>query len=252
MLAREPLDLVEVDQMVVLADPVLDGVEPFARLRGRRAVGQVAAGGEAHAHDRVAGLQQRHHHRAIGLRARVRLDVGEAAAEQLLGALDRQRLDRVGRAAALVIAAPRIAFGIFVGEHRSLRFEHRAADDILRRDQLDLGLLAAKLAADGVGDCGVGLAQRVGEEAAGLDVVEVGGARHQSLSCKARESWSTRRWWRPPPKSVPRKAAMQALRHVDPDQPRAERDDVGVVMLAGKRGGQQVVDAARSGTWARG
>ena len=107
MLLRQPLDLVEIDQMVVLADAILDRVEPFARLRRRRAVGQVPAGGEAEAHDRVAGLQQRHHHRAIGLRARMRLDVGEAAAEQLLRALDRQRLDRVRRRAALVIAAAR-------------------------------------------------------------------------------------------------------------------------------------------------
>ena len=125
MLLGQPLDLVEVDQMIVVADAILDGVEPLARLGRRSAVGQVAAGGEAQAHDRVAGLEQRQHHRAIGLRARMRLDVGEAAAEQLLGALDRQRLDRVGRRAALIVAAARIAFGIFVGEHRALRFEHR-------------------------------------------------------------------------------------------------------------------------------
>ena len=148
ILFRQPLDLVEVDEMVVLPDAILDGVEPFARLGGRGAVGQVAAGGEAHAHDRVAGLQQRHHHRAIGLRARMRLDVREGAAEQLLGPLDRERLDRVGRRAALIVAAARIAFRIFVGEHRALRLEHRAADDILRRDQLDLGLLADELGLD--------------------------------------------------------------------------------------------------------
>ena len=70
------------------------------------------------------GLEQRQHHRAIGLRAGVRLDVGEAAAEQFLGALDRQRLDRVRRRAALVVAAAGIALGIFVGEDRALRLEH--------------------------------------------------------------------------------------------------------------------------------
>ena len=62
-------------------------------------------------------------------------------------------------AAALVVAAAGIAFGIFVGEHRALRLEHRAADDILRRDQLDLGLLAVELGADRVGDRGIGLAE---------------------------------------------------------------------------------------------
>ena len=106
---------------------------------------------------------------------RMRLDVGEAAAEQLLGALDRQRLDRIRRRAALIVAAARIAFGIFVGEHRALRLEHRARDDILRGDQLDLVLLAVELGGDRVGDGAVGLAQRLGEEAVGLDVAGSGG-----------------------------------------------------------------------------
>jgi hypothetical protein len=51
---------------------------------GRRAVGQVAAGGERHAEDGVAGLQQRQQHRLVGLRAGMRLHVGEGAAEQRL------------------------------------------------------------------------------------------------------------------------------------------------------------------------
>ena len=200
MLLGQGQDLVEVDQMVIGTDAVLDRVEPFARLGRRSAVGQVAAGGEAEAHDRVAGLQQRHHHRAIGLCAGMRLDVGETAAEQLLGALDRQRLDRVGRRAALVIAAAGIAFGIFVGQHRALRLEHRLADDILRRDQLDLGLLAAQLVADPVLDRGVGFAEAAGEEAVrdaivlGL-VLDICGGGHQAFSrCEeGAASWSTRR-----------------------------------------------------------
>ena len=48
--------------------------------------------------------------------------------------------------AAAVIAPARIALGIFVGEHRALRLEHGARDDVLRRDQLDLVLLALQLA----------------------------------------------------------------------------------------------------------
>ena len=41
------------------------------------------------------GLQQRQEHRLVGLRARVRLHVGERAVEQLLGAVDRQLLGHV-------------------------------------------------------------------------------------------------------------------------------------------------------------
>ena len=88
------------------------------------------------------GLQQRQEHRLVHLAAGVRLDVGEAGAEQLLGALDRERLGDVDEFAAAVIAPARIALGVFVGQHRALRLEHRAADDVLGRDQLDLVALA--------------------------------------------------------------------------------------------------------------
>src|SRR3546814_15853681 len=44
VLASNILDLVEVDQMVVGADAVLDGIEPFARPGRLGAVGEMAAG----------------------------------------------------------------------------------------------------------------------------------------------------------------------------------------------------------------
>ena len=88
-------------------------------------------------------------------------------AEQLLGALDRQRLGDVDEFAAAVIAVARIAFGIFVGHHRALRFQHRAADDVFRRDQLDLMALAAEFAADRGGDIRIGLGKRGCEERVG-------------------------------------------------------------------------------------
>src|SRR6185503_10182908 len=121
----------------------------------------------------------------------------------------------VRRSAALVVATAGIALGIFVGEHRALRFEHRLADDILRGDQLDLGLLAAKLGADAFLDSGIDFAEAAGEEtlwnAVALALVEVGGCGHQSESCNSWESSSTRRWWRPPANPVSRKAWTQAF-----------------------------------------
>jgi hypothetical protein len=54
----------------------------------------VAAGIERHAEDGVAGLVSASITGAVRLRAECGWHVGEAAAEQLLGALDRQRLDR--------------------------------------------------------------------------------------------------------------------------------------------------------------
>ena len=89
-------------------------------------VGEVAAVGELEAHQRVAGLEQRVVDRRVGLRARVRLDVGVLGAEQLLGAVDRQLLGDVDVLAAAVVALAGIPLGVLVGEHRALALEHRA------------------------------------------------------------------------------------------------------------------------------
>ena len=88
-------------------------------------------------------------------------------AEQFLGALDRQRLGDIDPFAAAVIARARIALGIFVGHHRALRFQHRAADDVFRRDQLDLVTLATEFAPDRGGDFRIGLLKRGGKERVG-------------------------------------------------------------------------------------
>ena len=120
----------------------------------------MAAGGKVQSQERVARLHQGHERRRIGGRARMRLDVGEARAEQLLHALDREGFRDVDVLAAAVIALARQAFGIFVGQHRALRLEHRAADDVLRGDQLDLVALAAELLADHIGDLGIGVGER--------------------------------------------------------------------------------------------
>ena len=160
-------DLVHVDDLVLAAHGVMLRLEPFAGHVHGRAVGEMAAGGEIEAHEGIAGLQQRQKHRLVHLAAGVGLHVGKAGAEQFLGALDRQRLGDIDPFAAAVIALARIAFGVFVGHHRALRFQHRAADDVFRRDQLDLVALPAEFAPDRRGDFGIGLGERRGEERVG-------------------------------------------------------------------------------------
>ena len=147
VLLGEPLDLVHVDEVVVAAHAIGHDLEPVAGHVDRRAVGEMAAGGEVEPHEGVARLHQRHEHFGIGRGAGMRLHIGKRAAEQFGHALDRQPLGDIDELAAAVIALARQAFGIFVGQHRALRLEHGAADDVLRRDQLDLVALAAKLAA---------------------------------------------------------------------------------------------------------
>ena len=53
--------------------------------------------------------------------------------------------DDVDELAAAVVALARIAFGVLVGQHRAGGFEHGAADEVLRGDQLEAVVLPAQL-----------------------------------------------------------------------------------------------------------
>ena len=100
-------ELVVVDALVFLAHAVGHDVEVLAREVQRVAVREVAAVGEVHAQDRVAGLEHRQVDGHVRLRAGVRLHVGVLGAEQRLRAVDGQRLDDVDVLAAAVVAPAR-------------------------------------------------------------------------------------------------------------------------------------------------
>jgi hypothetical protein len=125
---------------------------------------EVAAGIKAHTQNGVAGLGQRQHDSLVGLAAGIGLHVGKAAIEQLAGAFNRKFLSNINEVAAAVIATTRIALGVFVGHHRALRFHHGARNDVFRGDQLNLMLLATKLAFDGSCQFRIGCCQIVGEK----------------------------------------------------------------------------------------
>ena len=182
MLFGEPLDLFHVDEMIVAPHAIRDDFEPLAGQIDGRTVGQVSAGGEIEAHERIAWLHQRHEDFGIGGGAGMRLHICEIAAEQAGHTFDRETLGDIDELAAAVIALSRQAFGVFVGEHRALRLKHGAADDILRRDQFDLVALAAELEPDGLGDLGVAFGERGREEILG-NCVGFMRDRHRSVSC---------------------------------------------------------------------
>ena len=121
----------------------------------RGAVRQVAAVRQAHAEDRVAGLEHAEVDRHVRRRAGMGLHVHVLGAEELLRALDGQRLHRVGELAAAVVAPVGIALGVLVREDRTLRLEHRLAHVVLGGDQDDLLQFALLLALDGVVDIDV-------------------------------------------------------------------------------------------------
>ena len=104
----------------------------------------------------------------------LRLHIDELAVEQLLGAVDGKLLGDIDVNAAAIVAAPRIAFGVFVGQDAALGFHHRDRDDVLRGDQLDAILLALQLVADGGGEFRIRLGERRGEEPARIGSGGVG------------------------------------------------------------------------------
>jgi hypothetical protein len=145
VLNGESLDFVVVDQPGGDVDTVLHGVVQLARRRHFGTVGQVAAVGQAHAEQGIAGLQQRQINRAVGRRPGVRLNVGVIGTEQQLGAIDRQLLDLIHMLAATVVTLAGIALGILVGQAAALSLHDALAGVVLGGDQLDMVFLTLLL-----------------------------------------------------------------------------------------------------------
>ena len=127
-------------------------------VRGR-AVGEVAAVVEGHAHDGVSRLGEDRLGGVVCLGARVRLDVCETSAKELLHTVTREVLDLVDRPAAAVVAVARKALCVLVGERGPNGLHHRERDEVLGGDELDGVALSRELVADGGGKLGVGGAQ---------------------------------------------------------------------------------------------
>src|SRR5205814_3190645 len=83
------------------------------------------------------------------------LHVRVLGAEELLRAVDRKRFGDVDELAAAVIALGGIALGVLVGQHASLRGEHRGARVVLGGDELDALLLPPELGLDGAPERGI-------------------------------------------------------------------------------------------------
>ena len=120
----------------------------------------------------------------------------------LLGPLDRQLLGDVDVLAAAVVAPAGIALGIFVGQHRALRLQHGARDDVLRGDQLDLLLLAMQLALQHRIDRRIGFGDALREHRQRYVLPLRGSLTHDF---DTPESLATRPAWRPPSNGVARK-----------------------------------------------
>ena len=121
---RQIPDPVVIQQAGLVIHIIRNRVVILAGDVGGAAVGQVATVGQAHAHESIAGLQQRQLHRRVGLGAGMGLHIGKFRAEQLLGPVDAKLLQLVHILAAAVVPLAGQAFGIFVGQHAAHGGDH--------------------------------------------------------------------------------------------------------------------------------
>ena len=148
VLQGQGLDLGHVDPVVLFTDLVRDDVVEPAGEVDLHAVRQVPAVGQVQAHDGVARTDQGVHHRGVGLRAGVRLDVRVPGAEQGLDPVDRELFDHVNVLAAAVVALARVALGVLVRQHRTLRLHDGPGGVVLRGDHFQAVALAGQLGVD--------------------------------------------------------------------------------------------------------
>ena len=152
--------LVVIDGLGVAAHVIEGGAVELAAEAEAMAVREVAAVREIEAENGVAGREHRRVGRGVGLRAGVRLHVDVLAAEELAGAVAGQVLHDVGILAAAVVAAPRIALGVFIGEDRPGSLQHCFGDKVFAGNHLQPLVLAEGFLVNGGGNFGIGLGER--------------------------------------------------------------------------------------------
>ena len=105
-------------------------------------MGEMASRGKAQAQECVAGRHQGHERRRIGGSPGMRLDVCELTSKKPCNPLYCNGFHLVDKLASAIVAPPRQAFGVFIGENRALGFQNCGADKVFRCNQLDLVALA--------------------------------------------------------------------------------------------------------------
>ena len=142
-------DEIVVDPPVLLPHPV--GAHPVENPGGvdRRAVREMPPMAELHPEDSVPGSQEREVGRHVRLCPRMRLHVGVLRPVELPRTRAGQLLDAVHELTSSVVAPAREALGVLVREDGPRGIEHGTGHEVLRRDELELITLAAKLPGHG-------------------------------------------------------------------------------------------------------
>ncbi len=155
MFQGEPLGLVVVDPARLPVHAVAEGPEELSGDVHRRPVGQVSPMPEVHAEDDVTGLEHGHEHGEVRVHPGMGLDVGVLCSEEGPGPLDGEAFHHVDEPAAAMVPLSGVAFGVLVGEHRSLGFEDHLRDEVFRRDELDGEVLPCLFPLNRLGEFGV-------------------------------------------------------------------------------------------------
>ena len=227
VLGGEALDGVVVDLLGFGGDTVGDDVEEAAREVEGMAVGEVAAIGEGHGEDGVAGLEHGEVDGHVGGGAGVGLDVDVLGPEEGFGAVDGEAFDVVDEFAPVVVALAGEAFGVFVGEEGALGLADGAGDVVFGSDEFDVARLAPGFGEDGGADLGVGVAEGDGGGdggGAGVDLADAAGVAGLGVE-------------------VGGEPGVEDGRNLGGvEDGGAEGEDVGVVVLAGHAGHEGVED----------
>ena len=151
----EIYNALEIDEMIVAAHAVLNGVEVLARDRHLPAVREVTAARKTHAHDGVARVAEGEVDAEVRRRAGVGLDVRVVDSEECLQALDREALDLVDVLLPFVIALAGVALRVLVVEDAPTGLHDRLAGVVFARNQPKLVVLALLFFSDALGDFGI-------------------------------------------------------------------------------------------------
>ena len=130
-------------------DTVKDEVIVLAGHVHGRAVGQMTALRQIHAHDGIAQIQQSKINCQIGLCTGVGLNIGIFCAEQLAGTLDGNVLHLVHIDTAAIVALAGQALGVLVGQDAAHCGHDGGRDDVLAGDQFNVLALTVQLAIHG-------------------------------------------------------------------------------------------------------
>src|SRR5205823_651890 len=98
------------------------------------AMSEMSAESQAHAQELISWLEHCHVYRHVSLRARMWLHVGVVGPENLFGAGNGKALGYVHVFAPAVVTLAWVTLRVLIGKHRTLGFQHRAADVVFRGD----------------------------------------------------------------------------------------------------------------------